>query len=246
MTNILPNYTGLHVNSINYGYTAVKEVQDPLVVTVGNLNARGTGYVFRSRDDWTGLAGNTITKSVQVDSIPQEYWGSGEISVEGKGFIRNPYVIYNYRYDTCFGTVITDPACPNYKPPTSPTIPAAPREDEIIKQVLDSKTSIVEEDTVKKEPVADKKQKPTAAISAKSNNGLLDPKAEATAKALEALNNIPNFAQYSVAIPGGVYQDVLKYVDKSMPDSRSGLRMNYAQDRLHTKLTDLQYGISKD
>ena len=73
MTEILPQFTGLTVNSVTYSYTAVKERADPFVVSVQNYNLLSSGFIFKSTDNWSGLSGNTITKSVPVDSISIKY-----------------------------------------------------------------------------------------------------------------------------------------------------------------------------
>ena len=72
-------------------------------------------------------------------------------------------------------------------------------------------------------------------------NSLLTAEAVATASTLESLNNIANFSSYYKAIPGGTYQETLKYVDKPMPDNRNGIRLNLSQQRLHTEMINMQY-----
>lgn len=249
MTNVLPEYTGLVVNTVNYRYTAVKLTADPLVVNVQNLNAQGNGYIFRSRDDWTGLPGNTITKTVPVDNIPIQYWGAGEIRTEGKGEVKNPSVLYGYRYDTCFGSVVTDPKCPNYKPNIPEVKVTEQPEDEFVKKSLENKTVLEsEEERERNNRMFRKEQQDTKKKSDLVNktiqNSLVTAEAAAQLAAFESLNNIPSFALYSKALPGGVYQEPLKYVDKTLPDSRNRLRLNLSQERLHNKMTDLQYGIT--
>lgn len=247
MTNILPKYTGLSVNAVSYQYTTTKRAEDPFVVSVENLRASGSGYVFRSVDDWTGLRGNTITKTVPVADISATEWGRGQITTTGVGQVVDYSVFYNFSYDTCSAAVVTDPACPNYKPPSSgysvgedPYVTASyqlkpynylDEEENAKKQVLDESGS-----------KASKRQNPN-----NSRNLLLTAQALGLARSLEALNNIPNFASYSTQIPGGVYNDVLRYPDKKLPDSSNSRRLSASQERLHTKLTEEQYLLkSKD
>ena len=245
MNNVLPQYTGLTVNAVKYTYTAIKVPSDPLVVNIQNSNAQGTGYIFRNRDDWTGLPGNSITKTVPVESIPIQYWGPGEIKLEGKGEVLNPYVLYSYKYDTCFQNT-TDPRCPGYKPIIPNINYSDPLDDEFVKKSLERKTTLETEEErernarlLKKEQQEEKKK---SNIVAKTiQNSLITAEAAAQAAAFESLNNIPSFALYSKTIPGGVYQETIKYVDKILPDSRNGLRLNLSQERLHTRLIDLQY-----
>ena len=245
MTEILPAYTGLTVGSVSYRYTAVKVTADPMVVNVQNYNALGSGYIFRSKDDWTGLPGNSIIKTVPTDNIPIQYWGKGEINIEGKGEVINPYVIYNYRYDTCFGSITTDPKCPNYKPSLPEFKYNESTDDEFVTKSLDRKTVLETEEilanneSLKKEKQSSKNK--SSIIDKTIKNSLLTAEAAAQLVAFESLNNIPGLVLYSKAIPGGVYQETLKYVDKVLPDSRNGLRLNLSQERLHNKLIDLQY-----
>ena len=252
MNNVLPQYTGLVVTAVSYKYTTIKEPSDSLLVNVQNLNAKGTGYIFRSQDDWSGRPGNTITRTIPTDDIPIQYWGNGEIKTEGKGQVTNPYVLYSYRYDTCFGNVVTDPKCPNYKPPVPEVKYTDPLEDEYVKKSLEKKVSLESEEEsernsrlLKKEQQTDKKK---AALVAKTiQNSLLTAEAAAQAAAFESLNNPPSFALYSKTMPGGVYPETIKYVDKVLPDSKNSLRLNRSQEQLHIRLTDLQYDIkSKD
>lgn len=247
MTNVLPKYTGLSVNAVNYQYTAVKRPQDAFVVTVENLTANGNGYVFRSRDDWTGVPGNTITKTVPVASVAGTEWGRGQITTTGLGQVVDRSVIYSFSYDTCSAAVVTDPACPNYKPQDTGYSLA---EDPYVTASYQLKpyNYLDEEEAAKKVRVeAAKETAGKRPVANNSRNLLLTAQALGMARSLEALNNIPNFASYSTQIPGGVYNDLLKYPDKKLPDSSNSRRLSASQERLHTQLTESQYHIkSKD
>lgn len=244
MRDILPQYSGLVVNSVSYRYTAVKQPEDPLQITVQNLNAQGSGYIFRSRDDWTGLRGNTITKTLSVDSIPLQNWGAGEIAVEGRGQVQNPSVIYGFRYDPCSATPVTDPKCPGYKPPVPEISYNDPLSDEYVKKSIDKTLPPreTEEEAERRSRLLEKgseAQKRSAAITKTIQNSLLTAEAQSLASALESLNNIPSL--YYKALPGGTYQEPVKYVDKPLPDNRAGRRLNYSQQQLHNQMTDMQY-----
>ena len=60
MQNILPQQAGLTVGNVIYRYTAVKNIDDDMLVHVQNENALGTGYIFRETDDWSGLEGLSL------------------------------------------------------------------------------------------------------------------------------------------------------------------------------------------
>ena len=55
MQNVLPQQAGLTVGSVIYRYTAVKNIEDDMLVHVQNEDALGSGYIFRETDDWSGL-----------------------------------------------------------------------------------------------------------------------------------------------------------------------------------------------
>lgn len=244
MTNILPKYTGLSVTSVNYQYTAKKQPQDPFVVTVQNLSASGEGYVFRSQDDWTGLPGNTITKTVPVNNIPGKQWGLGEITTQGAGEVVDYSLFYNYTYDTCSSAVVVDPGCPNYK--SSALFSYS--EDEFVfnsYQVKKHTSDPVEEENSRKFVLANSSTKAKSKSTNTAKNALLTAQALGLAQSFEALNNLPGLVAYSQQIPGGVYKDVLQYADKKLPDSSNSRRLNMSQERLHNQLVDLQYMIKK-
>jgi hypothetical protein len=243
MTNILPKYTGLSVTAVSYQYTAQKQTQDSFVVNIQNLSATGTGYVFRTQDDWTGLPGNTITKTVPVDNILGTQWGAGSITTQGVGEVVDYSLFYSYRYDTCSAQVVVDPACANYKLPST----FAAIEDEFVTQsyqlkqyVPDAKEQEASRQFVLANSANNKPKSPNSA-----RNALLTAQALGLAQSLEALNNLPGLAAYSLQIPGGTYKDVLEYADKKLPDSSNSRRLNLSQQRLHNQLVDLQYRIKK-
>lgn len=244
MENILPQYTGLTVNAVSYGYTAIKNTSDPFQVSVQNYNTSGTGFVFRSTDDWTGRPGNTITKTVPTGGISLQYWGRGEIATTGTGRVNNPYVLYSYTYDTCKLDPVTDKTCPNYRPPnmyplesTSDTVQFAQRTE--LNRIRDQEE--LDEAFLKLTKNSTEARKRNVAQHITIQNSLLTAEALAQAAAFTALNNIPNFSNYSRQIPGGVYQDSLRYADKVLPDNRSARRLSVAQESLHNSILESQY-----
>jgi hypothetical protein len=244
MTNILPKYTGLSVTAVSYQYTAQKQTQDPFVVNVQNLSSTGNGYVFRTQDDWTGVPGNTITKTVPVNNILGTQWGPGEITTQGVGQVVDYSLFYNYTYDTCKSAVVVDPGCPNYK---SSAI-FAYSEDEFVVgsyQVKKYMPDAIEEENSRKFVLASSNAKARSRSTNTAKNALLTAQALGLAQSFEALNNLPGLVAYSQQIPGGVYKDVLQYADKKLPDSSNSRRLNLSQERLHNQLVDLQYMIKK-
>lgn len=241
MTNVLPQYTGLTVNSVNYRYTAIKNTQDQFVVSVQNSNTNNTGYVFRSLDDWTGRPGNTITRIIPVDNIPVTHWGRGEITTTGTGSVTDPVVTYGYKYDTCKLEPVTDTSCPNYKLPQVSlpelTYDTAPQYSVF---TYGSETEL---ETNRKFGLTEPAEKKLNGD--KRGHALITAQTTAQAAALLALNNIPNFRSYTVALPGGIYQETIKYKDKILPDSRNSQRLNLSQQRLHNTMVESQYQRKK-
>ncbi len=241
MGNVLPAASGLTVDGVIYQYTTVKNIKDPMIVNIQNKNAYQPGFVFRSQDNWSGLPGNTITKVVPVDNIPIMHWGAGSINVDGIGEVRNPSVVYKYKYDTCVDP-LSSPSCPGYSAAMLKQLTEKPVEiydplaDQYVKNALDTKFTAEEE--IKIQLAAKRNDKP---IDKKSVSSPLSPRDALLESQLEMLNNIPGFELYKVSIPGGVYNDVLRYPDKKLPDSKDARRLGLAQEKLHRTMVDLQY-----
>lgn len=244
MNDVLPQYTGLTVNSVNYTYTAVKKPEDPFVVTLQNSSSTGQGFVFRNRDSWTGLPGNTITRTVPTDNIPINLWGRGEFLLEGQGSITNPSVFYGYRYDTCKLTPVTDTSCPNYRPPVQQV--NLPQTESVLEFQRVQLASELELEQNRKFVLDQIPQRKTSTAVSRGSNLLLTQQAQALALRLEALNNVPSFATYSVAMPGGTYKEVVKLTDKVLPDSRNSRRLNQSQQRLHESLVNSQFNKTQN
>jgi hypothetical protein len=243
MTNVLPQVSGLTVNSVVYRYTVTKEVADPFTVSVQNLNALGSGYTFRETDDWSGLPGNTISKSRPVADIPSAYWGNGSIATTGIGSVSNPYVIYGYRYDTC-AEPTTDANCPNYTPPYTFT-PTEPVIYDPLQDVPEQVALEAPKDDEPKpaEPVVASKR--TSQGKRVADSVLLSSANTAQAAAFLAMNNIPQFVNYSYTLNGGVYKDTVKLVDSKLPDNRKWVANTWSQQALHTLLLNSQYNLMK-
>jgi hypothetical protein len=248
MTGILPAATGLTVDGVIYQYTAVKNTKDAMVVSVQNANAIDTGYIFRSQDDWTGRPGNSITKVVPVDNIAGKYWGDGSISVSGQGQVTNPSVVYKYRYDTCYNP-LSDPSCPGYAQAmldlmaSKAAEPVDPLSNKYVKDALESKPLPEDEDKKKDSAPKSEKKVEKVAVDKKAViiNSLISAEDAQKASRLEMLNNIPGFSAYSINMAGGVYNDVIRYSDKKLPDSRNGRSLGVAQEKLHGAMVDSQY-----
>jgi hypothetical protein len=250
MQNILPGITGLTVDGVIYQYTAVKNERDPMTVTIQNKNAQGSGYVFRSQDDWTGLRGNRIVKLVPVDNIPGNRWGDGEIAIGGKGSVADTSVSYKYRYDTCVDP-LSSPICPGYAEAMLKSLSLKetefydPLTDEIRRNATENKAVCLPGQSLCITAIENRQESERSRkdndVRKQSTNSLLGLKDIQLATQFEKLNDIPNFKLYSVSMPGGVYKDVLQYPNKILPDNRRARSIGIAQERLHDAMVNSQY-----
>lgn len=249
MPVVLPAATGLTVDGVIYQYTTVKNTADPMVVNVQNLNAVNPGYIFRSQDDWSGKPGNSIFKVVPVDNIPAKYWGEGSITVDGIGQVTNQSVVYKYRYDTC-ADPLSSPSCPGYAQAVLNGLtlkaaePVDPLSNQFVKDSLQSKPLPEDEDNKKDLSVKKEKEKKSEKEPADKKaivNAILSAADAQKAAKFEMMNNIPGFDAYSINIAGGVYNEVLRYPEKKLPDSKKARSLGLAQERLHNAMVDSQY-----
>ena len=252
MTGVLPGYTGLSVNSISYQYTTIKQTQDGMIVNIQNQNTAGTGLIFQSADDWSGVPGNTIKKVVPVDGIPYELWGPGEISVNGNGLVVNPSVIYNYSYDPCLDNPLYNPSCPGYADALARMYASqmehVPNTNMVEEDYSITKTNLPEyyEEKVKlKSPKEmddeDKRDRKRRGLAA-AKNALTEANKISQAEIIAAMNHVPQFQNYySITIAGGVYQDATMYKPTTVPENKKALRVGLAQQMLHNKMVDQQY-----
>lgn len=247
MTNVLPQQAGLEVNGVVYRYTTIKKTEDPMVVNIQNLNALGSGYIFRNSDNWTGLPGNTINRAVPINNIPIQFWGDGSIDVEGQGEVVNASVVYTYQFDPCFDPQ-SDPSCPGYKIPVEFNVLIDevydPLNDEFIQQEMERKARLDDEDEKdrqRRQVASEKKQRDRLEVALSAiDSALMTAEAEAKAADFFALAEIPQ-TYIVVNIPGGVYNETVRLMDARLPDNPRGARNTWAQQLLHEKMVDLQY-----
>jgi len=240
MTNVLPEYTGLTVNSVIYQYSAVKETEDDMTVAVQNENAQGPGYIFREVDDWSGQPSNTIYRVVPVGQVPLELWGDGSIEVEGDGVVEDARVVYNYQY------------VPSDAPPEIPDLPDPPRvedSEEYLQSERDRKANLraqqEEEERREREAIEEAEEKKKLQLQELESllgtlvlNDLQGP-SEVLHNQMVALNYLSPVYQSVLVDPG--YEDSVTLSDAELPDNMNARRMNLAQDGLHQEMVNSQY-----
>ena len=247
MGSVLPSVPGLDINGLIYRYTTVKNTEDAMKVHVSNLNALGSGYIFRETDDWSGVPGNRITKSFALGNTPGVNWGNGSISVDGTGSVQDAVVVYSYRIDACYDPQL-NPGCVGYVKPAPPVVDVEvynTLEDELILAALDSDTNfkydqdgnrIVDDDNEEKETRLE------MGLTA-SNNALTMLRVQGQAEIINAINLQTDLAMYyNSTINGGRYGDVKTLTDANLPDNSKALRNNLAQQLLHEEMVQMQYG----
>lgn len=248
MANVIPDVLGLDISGVFYQYTIDKDPEADALVHVQNENALGTGYIFQETDDWSGIAGNTITKGIPVPNIPLRYWGVGSIEVEGEGSISDASVVYSYRVDQCADPQ-SNPSCEGYEPP----VPAVTFEEtETYNALEDDAYRIASQktdqeyqaDTGSTEEQSDDKERKARLERglAASKNALALANGVSQDAILAAMGYTSGIdAYYAAEIDGGSYADAPMLVDGKLPENRRGLRNGLAQQVLHEKMIDLQY-----
>jgi hypothetical protein len=244
MTSVLPDVAGVDINGLIYRYTTVKNVEDDMLVHIGNHNADSSGYTFRETDDWSGVPSNTIVKSFTLSNIPSANWGTGFIEVEGDGTVKDAVVIYNYRIDKCFDPQ-SDPTCAGYIRPV-PDLPDidiySALEDNAVTNSLESNEFEYDEDG---NLILDDEEEEETRIEmglTASANALTLFKTQGQDDIILAINQQTNIAMYyNASINGGVYADVTGLADSEIADNKKALRNNLAQQMLHEQMVDMQY-----
>ena len=261
MGNVFPSgIPGLDVNAVIYSYTPIKRTEDGLTVHVQNENANGTGYIFRSTDDWKpgSIGGIEIRRVVPViPGIPREAWGTGSIQTEGQGSVTDASVVYNYRVDPCYDPQY-DPNCPGYKQPVpniyeldlttiyDPTKDSNVQLDRsvninLIKKTEEKELSEKEKKEKEEKEKEESKERLEKALAAADSTALF-AQALASSQMLATMNMAVNMnSYYSASIPGGTYRDSVVLVDKKLPENKRGLRNGLAQQLLHNKMVEMQY-----
>ncbi len=248
MTNVLPQQLGLTVGNVIYRYTTEKERADAMLVHVQNENARGSGYIFRETDDWSGVDGNTISKIVPVPDIDISFWGAGSIEVEGTGTVLDPQVFYTYKYTPCEDQQ-SDPECPGYVDPMAAVAMAevvmSQESDEYMQDEMDRKANLKSqkedeekkerEKTLSKEEVEERLEKLLGVI----NTDLMAQESQALHDALASINYLPT--SYLRQVNGGEYRDARRLQDAELPRNNKSARVGLAQQVLHDKMVQSQY-----
>ena len=230
---------GVDVSGVYYTYRAVKDAGDPFTVSVQNQNSDGSGYIFRSVDDWSGGSGGTIIKFVPVPYSPVGDWGDGSIEQVGIGSVEDPTVLYSYRHDPDrvqqFDTELQEAydfsTISAYDPLSDRYVLNAlePTDPELYEDKLE-KGKDEEEDDGRLEKALAAQDNALTLASSMTQNALL--------KAMNTATNLNSY--YAARLQGGQYQETVVLKDKNIPDNRRAFR-SMSQQKLHTQMVDSQY-----
>jgi len=244
----MPDVVGLDVTGVYYRYSIGKDPAADALVHVQNENALDDGYIFRETDDWSGLAGNTITKAVPVSNIPLQYWGIGSIEVEGEASISDASVIYTYRVDQCANPQ-SSPSCEGYVAPV-PSVTTSEQDaynalEDDAYQIANKKTDqeYQDEEQAIEDQSDDKERKARLERGlAASRNALALANGISQDAILAAMGYTADMdAYYAAKLDGGAYADVPMLVDGKLPENQRGLRNGLAQQVLHEQMLAMQY-----
>ena len=237
----------LKINGVFYQYTPVKNTEDDMVVYVRNKRVGG-GYIFSSKDDWSGLPGGIpITKGFVIDNLPIELWGDGSIDVEGDGSVVDANVVYSYKYNNDCLTPMSDPSCSGYIDAVLSMMGESdveaydPLADENIADVIDEKAELDEDVQQEDEEKAEAKDRLQRMLSGVNDSILY---ANVTSQnllmfAMSRSNNLNPY--YDKKLSGGIYKETVVLDGGQLPDNKKGARAGLAQQLLHTQMVNSQY-----
>ena len=253
MDSVLPDPSGTSINNVFYTYTPIKETSADFEVDIGNWNADKSGYVWKETDNWDGAPGGiAIIKNVPLPYVHRSQFGDGFLNTRGQGTVEDATVIYSYKVDPCYNPQF-DPACPGFIPPkqeevnvdelydTVETEVAAVDSEELYDEDKEEKSDKEKEEDEEKEKERSKRRLEKA-MSAVDNSAMF---AESFAQAmmLQSMNNAVDVSSYqNKTIQGGTYKETVKLEGGNLPDNKSGKRMNWATQKLHEEMVNLQYG----
>jgi len=252
MNSVLPDPSGTSVNNVFYTYTPQKETSANFEVDIGNYNADNSGYIWKETDNWDGAPGGiAIIKNVPLPYVHRSQFGDGFLNTRGDGTVENATVIYTYKVDPCYNPQF-DPACPGFIPPKVEEVKVEDLyvEVDVEQKEVDEDTyeedkeekSDEEKEQEEKEEEKDRAERLEKAMAAKDASALFAD-SFAQGLALQQMNNSVNVNSYIAAtIPGGAYKDTKQLDGGKLPDNSSGKRMNWATQKLHEEMINMQYG----
>ena len=242
MTNVLPQQAGLEVTNVFYRYTVDKNTLDDFVVSIQNENAGGSGYIFRSVDDWSGLPSNSIVKNIPLQNILGASFGDGSIETSGFGEVSNASVVYSFRFDPCFNPQVSS-SCEGFVPEI-PEVPEVsdPLDDTYVQDELDRKAIMAneEDEEENRKSVKRASEEEAAQTSLEALLGIASVIELENLILQQELINLSLPSSYQVSLPSPEMVDTL-VLKESVTLKSGNRRLQFAQDKLHQKLVRSQF-----
>ncbi len=237
---------GMDVSGVIYEYEVEKNLDDDFVVTVQNENAAGDGYVFQDTEDWSQKYGMRIRKTVPMGYTPLAAFGKGEIATTGTGNIKDPMVLYLYRFDPCFNPQISS-ECAGYVEPV-PIVPEVKLYDALADKNVEDATKETDSDLFDEErEQADDNEKTEEENERlqmaffQSNHALMLVNEFTQDSLINSINGVTDMASYYVAsIPSNVYRETTAMGDTGIKENRRAWR-SLSTDNQHYKMVKEQY-----
>ena len=236
---------GMDISGVIVGYKAVKNLEDDLVVKIGNDKVGG-GTVWEDVEDWSQKYGGKIQKVVPLPLTPLAVFGDGYVKKTGTGTVEDVSVIYMYRFDSCFNPQ-ADPSCPGYVKPKPPPVPKVPDydalEDESVRLAQeDTDRDLIDEDEESKDDEDEEDENSDLEFAlASTTNALTMANQLAQSAIVNSINSATNIGTYYVAkIPDSYITESVVLQGGNIVDNRRALR-SLSQDNLMNQMIEEQY-----
>ena len=237
---------GMDISAVIYSYEAVKDLDQDLVVTIGNKKADSDDYLWSDTEDWSQKYGMKIRKVVPIGYTPLAAFGDGSIATTGQGQVKDPSVQYLYRFDACFDPQSSQ-SCAGYVTPV-PVIPEVvlydPLKDNDLKEATKETDSDLYEDEEEQieESDLDQEEKERLELAFFNADHALMLTNDMTQDAMiYSMNSAVDMTAYYIAqIPSNVYRETVSLKDKGIKDNNKAWR-SLSQDKRHYQLVKEQY-----
>jgi len=239
---------GMDISAVIYQYETVKNLEDDLVVVVGNKKSDSADYLWSDTEDWSQKHGMKIRKVVPIGYTPLAAFGEGSIATTGDGEVKNPIVQYLYRFDPCYDPQVSS-TCSGYQIPV-PEIPKVvlydPLTDNNVKDATkETDSDLYDEEIDKEQADADaeeEEEKERVRQAFLTNDHVMMVINDMTQDALiTQMNSVTDLTSYYVAqIPSNVYRDKFSIEDKGIKENMNAWR-SLSQDKRHYQMVKEQY-----
>ena len=237
---------GMDISQVIYQYEVEKDLSSDLVVTVGNKKSDSDNYLWSDTENWSQKHGVKIRKVVNIGYTPIAAFGEGSITKTGDGTVKDPVVLYLYRFDACFDPQ-SSASCDGYQTPI-PKIPEIKlydyADDESVKVATKETDSDLYDDKEEQieESEQDQEEEERLELAFFNADHALMLTNDMTQDAMiYTMNSAVDMTAYYIAqIPSNVYRETVSIEDKGISDNKKAWR-SLSQDKRHYQLVKEQY-----